>query len=57
MAKHCELKPNRSIQNVACICTATASYKLSKDPLFIDKVRGIVGLYVKLGQIERRTRD
>jgi hypothetical protein len=57
MAKHCELKPNRSIQNLACICTATASYKLSKDPLFIDKVRGIVGLYVKPGQIERRTHD
>src|SRR6516164_4607609 len=35
-------------------------FKLSQDPLFIDKVRDIVGLYLaplRPGQVERRTHD
>ena len=38
-------------------CRRTETFKLSTDPLFIDKVRDIVGLYIesagKCGGIER----
>ena len=35
----------------------TETFKLSPDPLLIDKVRDIVGLYLRPGQAERRSHD
>ena len=43
------LEPERGEPHLACVCFPTApaeTFQLSKDPLFIEKVRDIVGLYL-----------